>query len=112
MPTPGGRGGGVTLDGLTGNEPPADLDQIVADACRQVGFPARRTSLLRHFANAVYLIEDVPVVARVAYGQGAVERSRTAVAIADWLAQARFPATELAQLPGRRHPASNEVAPH
>jgi len=102
----------VTLDGLTGNEPPIDLDQIVADACRQVGIPARRTRLLRHFANAVYLIEDVPVVARVAYGQGAVERSRTAVAIAHWLAQARFPATEPARLPGHHQPAVIEVGAH
>lgn len=102
----------MTLDGLTGNEPPVDLDQIVADTCRQVGIPARRTRLLRHFANAVYIIEDVPVVARVAYGQGAVERSRTAVAIAHWLAQARFPATEPAQFRGQNQPAVIDVGAH
>jgi hypothetical protein len=96
------------------NGPPPDLDRILADACRQAGIPDRRPRLLRHFANAVYLVEDVPVVVRVAYGSGAVERSRIAVTIAHWLAAIGFPATEPARPPGHHQPtiveASAEVA--
>jgi aminoglycoside phosphotransferase (APT) family kinase protein len=79
-------------------DPPEDLDQIVVDACRQVGIPARRRRLLRHFANAVYLIEDAGVVARVGYGVGVLDRARTAVIVARWLVDQDFPATEPADL--------------
>ena len=74
--------------------PPADLDQLVVRACQHVGIPVRRPRLLRHFANAVYLIEHVPVVARVAYGTGSIERARTAITVTHSLASEGFPATE------------------
>jgi len=74
--------------------PPPDLDRVVADACEHVGIRPGRPRLLRHFGNAVYLIEDAGAVARVGYGQGVVERARTAVTIAAWLADRGFPATE------------------
>jgi hypothetical protein len=41
--------------------PPPDLDRIVAEASRRAGVQAGRFRLLRHFATAVYLVEDVPV---------------------------------------------------
>lgn len=78
----------------TNGGPPADLDQIVAQACQFVGVPAQRRRLLRHYGNAVYLIEDAQVVARVAYGAGSVERARTAVAVTHWLQGEGFPTTE------------------
>ena len=89
--------------------PPPDLDRILADACRRAEIPARRPRLLRHFANAVYLIEDLPVVVRLAYGSGAVERSRTAVAVANWLTAMGFPATEPAGPLGPHQPTIAEA---
>jgi hypothetical protein len=74
--------------------PPQDLDRIVAEACAAATIQASRFRSLRHFANAVYLIEDVPVVARVAYGPGAIERSTRAVSIARWLGAQGLPVTE------------------
>jgi len=48
--------------------------------------------LLRHFSNAVFRIGDV--VARVAYGPGAAERSQRALTVTHWLASQGFPATD------------------
>ena len=80
--------------------PPEDLDQIVTSACRQAGITPVSVRLLRHFANAVYLIEGrLPVVARVAYNTGVVQRSRTAVAVSRWLVSQGFPATTPIDLP-------------
>jgi hypothetical protein len=80
--------------------PPEDLDQIVISACRQAGITPVSVRLLRHFANAVYLIEGrFPVVARVAYNAGVVQRCRSAVAITRWLVSQGFPATTPIDLP-------------
>ena len=105
----------MTRGGLPRVGPPQDLDRIVMEACDQAGVRTGRLRLLRHFANAVYLIEDEPIVARVAYGRGVVGRSRTAVTIARWLAAQGFPATEPVMPPsGADQPivveASSEVA--
>ena len=78
---------------------PAELDQLVGGACAQVGVPARHCRRLRHFANAVYLLEDVPLVIRVGYGDGAFDRAERAVVVANWLAQQGFPASEPAVVP-------------
>lgn len=86
--------------------PPQDLDRIVADACAAANIPTVRFRSLRHFANAVYLIEDIPVVARVAYGPGAIERSARAVSIAQWLAAQRLPVTEPATIDNSPHPVT------
>jgi aminoglycoside phosphotransferase (APT) family kinase protein len=99
----------VTLPDMIRSAPPPNLDKIVANACAIAGLAARRIRLLRHFANAVYLVEDIPLVARVAYGQGAVERSRTAVAVARWLATSGFPATEPASSQLIEQPAVIQV---
>jgi len=94
--------------------PPGNLDQLVVRACEHVGIPARRRRLLRHFANAVYLIEDPPVVARVAYGTGSIERARTAIAVTHWLGGEGFPTTEPAVLACGNQPvvitAPDEIA--
>jgi hypothetical protein len=79
-------------------EVPDNLDEIVSRACRLVGLPTTSIRLLRHFANAVYLLEDQSVVARVAYGDGVIERSRRAVTITRWLAAQGFAATEPAEV--------------
>jgi aminoglycoside phosphotransferase (APT) family kinase protein len=73
-------------------------------------YEPRRYRLLRHFASAVYLIEDVPVVARVAYGPGSAERARTAITTAGWLAGIGFPATEPAALSGEQPMVFSESA--
>jgi aminoglycoside phosphotransferase (APT) family kinase protein len=87
--------------------PPRDLERVLAAACEEAGFPASRVRLLRHFANAVYLLEDVPVVARVAYGPGDGDRSAKAVAITAWLAAQGMPVTEPAAMPnGSRQPVT------
>jgi len=75
-----------------------DLDRVLAIACAEAGFPAR-ARLLRHFANAVYLLDGVPVVARVGYGPDAAGKAATAVAVTRWLAKQRFPVTEPVTLP-------------
>lgn len=79
--------------------PPPDLDQVVVDACKHVGIRPGRLRLLRHFANAVYLLEEAGAVARVGYGQGVVERAQIGVTIAAWLAELGFPATQPLHLP-------------
>jgi Ser/Thr protein kinase RdoA (MazF antagonist) len=76
-----------------------------------VGIAACRPRLLRHFANAVYLVEEVPVIVRVAYDRRAVARSRTGLAIADWLAGIQFPVSKPAQLSGNQPPDIIEVRP-
>jgi aminoglycoside phosphotransferase (APT) family kinase protein len=55
--------------------------------------------LLRHFANAVYLLDHAPIVARLGYGPHAVTKATTAVAVTRWLNEQDFPATEPADLP-------------
>jgi hypothetical protein len=70
----------------------------VADACRLAGLPTG-ARLLRHFANAVYLLDEVPVVVRVGSGPNMVGKATTAVAAVRWLAARDFPVTELAALP-------------
>lgn len=81
--------------------PSLDVDAVLAEACQRAGIPAGRRRLLRHFANAVYLLEDVPIVARVAYGHGARSRSRTGAAVAHWLGRVDFPASAPALLGGQ-----------
>jgi hypothetical protein len=77
----------------TAHHAPPDLDDVVVSACRTAGFPYRDRQLLRYVANAVYLIPEVPVVARVGYGPGVVDRARRAIEVARWLAWRGFPAT-------------------
>jgi Ser/Thr protein kinase RdoA (MazF antagonist) len=75
-----------------------DTRVALTAACRQAGLPTRGR-LLRHYSNAVYLLDEAPVVAKVAWLPGALRRARTAVAIAGALAGAGFPATAPASLP-------------
>jgi aminoglycoside phosphotransferase (APT) family kinase protein len=91
---------------VAANGPPPNLDEIVASACDQAGIVARCMRPLRHFANAVYLVEaDRPVVARVAYRPGVISRAHTAVSVARWLVRQGFPATHPVELPaGRQQP--------
>lgn len=77
---------------------PADLGDRLNDACRRAGYPPGAT-LIRHFANAVYLLNAVPVVARVGYGLIAYSKARTAITATRWLTGREFPITEPASLP-------------
>jgi len=78
---------------------PPDLDLILAAACRTAGIRMGRFRLLRHFANAVYLVEEPPVVVRLGYSPGSVERSARALAVTAWLAARGLPVTEPATVP-------------
>ncbi|HUZ26346.1 MAG TPA: aminoglycoside phosphotransferase family protein [Streptosporangiaceae bacterium] len=80
------------------NHPPADLPDLLRQACRLAGYPPG-ARLIRHFANAVYLLEQAPVVARVGYGTGVAAKASTAIAVTRWLIEHGFPATAPAQLP-------------
>jgi hypothetical protein len=81
------------------NPAPTDLDDVVVRACRGAGLPHRDHQLIRHVANAVYLLPHASVVARVGYGAGVVTRARRAIEITRWLAGRGFPATAPAELP-------------
>jgi len=78
---------------VTTTHVPSDLDDTLVVACRAAGFPHRDRQLLRNVANAVYLLPEVPIVARVGHGPGVVARSRRAIEVARWLAGRGFPAT-------------------
>lgn len=77
----------------SGNRP-----QLLDQACRHAGYPAG-ARLIRHFANAVYLLAGAPIVARVGYGADAATRAGTASTVTRWLIERGFPATAPADLP-------------
>lgn len=66
---------------------PSDLSAVLDTACQVAGYP-KGVRLLRHFANAVYLLDHAPVVARVSYTLDAAQRARTSLAVVDWLTEA------------------------
>ncbi len=88
----------MTASTTSASRPPANLTGLVEEACRQAGYPTG-ARLLRHFANAVYLLDQVPVVARIGYGPHAVTKATTAIAVTRWLGEQDFPATAPADLP-------------
>lgn len=77
--------------------PPRHLATVLATACRVAGLDSGDARLLRHFANAVYVVAGV--VARIDYGPNARTRSSNAVAVTRWLAHQGFPATEPIDVP-------------
>ncbi|HEU0128496.1 MAG TPA: phosphotransferase, partial [Pseudonocardiaceae bacterium] len=77
--------------------PPPNLLYLLDVACRQAGIDPGDARLLRHFANAVYLVSGV--VARVDYGPDASTRSSNAVAVTRWLVGLGFPVTAPLELP-------------
>ena len=84
-----------------------DPEAVAVTACAQVGLTPRSIRLLRHFANAVFLVDaETAVVARVAYKEGATGRARTAVEFTRWLASEHFPVTLPINFPGRDQPLS------
>ena len=80
------------------SRPPRDLPSVLDDACARAGLP-RGARLLRHFSNAVYLLDHASVVARIGYGQDIVAKATAAVRIATWLAEQDFPVTAPVDLP-------------
>lgn len=85
------------MSGLSPDDPPPNLTLLLGAACRQAGIDPGDARLLRHFANAVYLVSGA--VARVAYGPDAGTRSSSAVALTRWLVGLGFPATPPLELP-------------
>ena len=61
-------------------------------ACALAELSYSSATLLHRHATAVYLLEPLPVVARVSSGQDNRNRARTAVRIAQWLNEQSFPA--------------------
>jgi len=80
------------------NGPPPDLANLVDEACHRAGYPSGAT-LIRHFANAVYLLDNAPVVVRVGYSLAAAAKARTALTVVRWLIAKDFPATAPADPP-------------
>jgi Ser/Thr protein kinase RdoA (MazF antagonist) len=77
---------------------PAELDDILHQACERAGYSAD-ARLLRHFSNAVYLLETEPVVARIAYAPSAASTATRALAVVQWLVDHGFPAATPAEPP-------------
>ncbi len=61
-------------------------------ACALAELRFSTATLLHRHATAVYLLEPLPVVARVSSGQDNRSRARTAARIAQWLNELSFPA--------------------
>lgn len=97
LPTAACRGLGVRVAGSSPGGPPPNLTFLLGAACRQAGIDPGDARLLRHFANAVYLVSGA--VARVDYGPDASTRSSSAVALTRWLVGRGFPATAPLELP-------------
>jgi Ser/Thr protein kinase RdoA (MazF antagonist) len=69
----------------------------VREAAADAGLQVEDVRLLRHYANAVYVLrrsEGEEFVGRVATGAGVIERSRRSVVVTRWLRDLGFPATE------------------
>lgn len=77
---------------MTSRRRPVKVGEALRLACLQAGLNPRGAVLLRHFANAVFLVDGV--VARVASGADAIERSTRALAVTHWLSGQGFPVTE------------------
>lgn len=100
----------MTTGTTSPSRPPANLARLVDEGCRRAGYPTG-ARLLRHFANAVYLLNHAPVVARVGYGPLAVTKATTAITVTRWLQERDFPATAPADLPsGVEQPLISETA--
>jgi Ser/Thr protein kinase RdoA (MazF antagonist) len=77
--------------------PSGRLDRLATTAAHQVGIEVSELRLIRHFANAVYLVEErggAQSVARVGYGPGVRARSERSIAVCRWLVELGYPATE------------------
>jgi aminoglycoside phosphotransferase len=89
----------VTCDGSEaaesfGSFSAADTAQTLARACAVAGLDGGGAELLRLGENAIYRLESVPVVVRIA--RGYLADTRAEVAVARWLESAGFPAVRLA----------------
>jgi hypothetical protein len=69
--------------------------RVLAEACEEVGIDPGEPKLLRHQTNAVYLLNTVPVVARVAHPQYGVSHIREMVRLVRWLVGVDFPTVAL-----------------
>jgi len=77
---------------------PTDLTSLLDQACKHAGYrPGAR--LLRHFSNAVYLLDAAPVVVRIGYGPQAVSTATVALAVTRWLVKQGFPAAASTEPP-------------
>lgn len=74
------------------------VSHAVSHAGRQRGLSTTGAALLSHSSNAVFLLPEVPAVARVSTGAGAAARIARTQIVTGWLADRGFGAT--APLPG------------
>lgn len=80
---------------------PTDIEALIAAvdrAGRERRLPTAGATLISHSSNAVYLLPEIPAIARVTSGPGAAERVARTQAITAWLTDRGFGAT--APLPG------------
>ncbi|MEU7823006.1 phosphotransferase [Catellatospora sp. NPDC049133] len=102
-------------DDLTPRHPrqQPDVEAALAEACRQAGLNPRHARLIRHFSNAVYLVDGV--VARVSYGPDGVSRAERGLAAAHWLAGQGFPVAAPVDIAASGEPSPvlvmNDTAP-
>jgi hypothetical protein len=89
----------IAVDGLGWSPTSMNIERALAAACGLVGLDASGARLLRHFANAVYLLPGEEVVVRIGYDPAVVDRAATAIRVAGWLSDRGFPATAPADLP-------------
>ncbi|MEV4753645.1 phosphotransferase [Micromonospora sp. NPDC049559] len=66
---------------------------VLAEVCRQLDLPEAEAVLLRHHTNAVYAVSDV--VVKIAPPEFGLDRARTVVTVAQWLAARQFPTVHL-----------------
>ncbi|MGQ0775122.1 MAG: phosphotransferase [Pseudonocardiales bacterium] len=85
------------MAGSSPGGPPPTLTFLLGAACQQAGIDPSDARLLRHFANAVYLVSGT--VARVDYSPDAITRSSNAVVVTRWLVELGFPVTAPLDLP-------------
>lgn len=74
----------------------ASTRPILRDACAAVSLDAGDASILRLGENAIYRLDGVPVVVRIARSLDVLEDVRKEVRVARWLAAEDFPAARLA----------------
>ncbi len=68
--------------------------EILTTACDTAGLPVRHARLIRAHSNAVYLLPEVDVIARISSNEHEGLRGRASLAITRWLADHDIPVTE------------------
>lgn len=81
----------MTMPTLRDGTSQASIDEVLVRACKALSIDPSSAQLLRHFANAVFLVAGT--VIRIGYGPSATAKANNGLAVAKWLVQNGFPAT-------------------